>query len=178
MNKWDLSLKSSELEKEFKIQENKTNVKIINMITFVVLATSSLQIMAIFLYDNYETKVFLYFFLYFLAGSICVLVSRYRMRFLNYAVLFSLISYTCLITWSNLDEYLIKYFTIDMTLTPFIRGFILAINFCTGLQGSSFLLKLIFFFFLYFCILYSASKQPLFDAFKLLPTILAFMYKV
>jgi len=55
--------------------ENLTNKKILKIITFVVLLSSSLQIAVNFMKDNeFRLNVFLYFLFYFMAGAICIIM--------------------------------------------------------------------------------------------------------
>lgn len=179
MNRWSLKLKSKELESEFKMQENLTNKKILKIITFVVLVSSSLQIAVNFMKDNeFRLNVFLYFLIYFIVGSICIIMVYLKQDWFNYAIFFSLSSYMALIFWSNKDAVLKSFFTSDDTITPFIRGFFLAITISTSLIGSNFILKFIFLFLCLFAIIFSASQNPGLDVVKILPTLLAMIYKV
>ncbi|KAL4473879.1 hypothetical protein ABPG74_022743 [Tetrahymena malaccensis] len=177
MNKYTLQLKNLKIRQQYEAEDLQILKIHIRNIAIVLTITVVAQMIIFIIHGTNCYKIYLYFCLY-LAGILTTyFVSKFFLRFLRIFHQLNVLLFASLILWSFVDSELKQEIENEKSLTPFVRGIFLCTQFFILNISSYFPFQALMYVYLIVLLLSAVSQNPLVDALKLIPMLVALIQK-
>ncbi|EAR90222.2 transmembrane protein, putative (macronuclear) [Tetrahymena thermophila SB210] len=177
MNKYTLQLKNKKIRQQYEAEDLQILKIHIRNIAIVLTITVVAQMIIFIIHGTSNYKIYLYFSLYLVGILTTYLVSKFFLRFLRIFHSLNVLLFASLILWSFVDSELKQSIENEKSLTPFVRGIFLCTQFFILNISSYFPFQALMYVYLIVLLLSAASQNPLVDALKLIPMLIALIQK-
>ncbi|KAL4482247.1 hypothetical protein ABPG72_018028 [Tetrahymena utriculariae] len=177
MNKYTLQLKNLKIRQQYEAEDLQILKIHIRNIAIVLTITVVAQMVTFIIHGTNNYKIYLYFSLYLVGILITYFVSKFFLRFLRIFHSLNVLLFTSLILWSFVDSELKQQIENEKSVTPFVRGIFLCTQFFILNISSYFPFQALMYVYLIVLLLSAVSQNPLLDALKLIPMLIALIQK-